>query len=248
MAPDSSRVMSSRLAMKRFSRSASSMHGARAAPRLAASSSVRRQLLQRAGRADDRGERRLQVVRDRGQQRRAQAVGLGRELGLVDILDKLDALDRERRLVGQRVEQPPLLGREQRTLACRCRCRRRRRAARPVRSGRKRRLAPGSVSAPRPAARSCSQAQLGGGEVGLVERVLGRIAGLDGDRAVFGQEQHDPHLEHRGDLEGGGPQHVVERAGAGELLAEQIEVLGRPGPGAGGDRLARARAPSGCWR
>ena len=69
-----------------------------------------------------------------------------------------------------------------------------------------------------------------GGEVGLVEHVLGRIAGLDRDRAVLGQQQDDAHLQHQGDLIGGRPQHVVERADAGELAAEGIERFGGPGP------------------
>ncbi len=42
-------------------------------------------------------------------------------------------------------------------------------------------------------------------EVGFVERVLRRIAGLDGDRAVLRQQQHDAHLQHQGDLIGASP-------------------------------------------
>ena len=64
--------------------------------------------------AEDRGERRLEIVRDRGEQRRAQAVGLDRALGAVHVLDQVDALDGERRLVGQRVEQTALVGGQQR--------------------------------------------------------------------------------------------------------------------------------------
>ena len=67
---------------------------------------------------------------------------------------------------------------------------------------------------------------VGGGEIGLVERVLRRVAGLDRDRAVLRQQQHHAHLQHQRDLVGGGPQHVVERAGAGELAAEGVERLG----------------------
>ena len=67
-----------------------------------------------AGRAEHRGERRLQIVRNRGEQRRAQPLGLGRALDPLHVLDELHALDRERALIHQRVEEPPLLGREQR--------------------------------------------------------------------------------------------------------------------------------------
>ena len=78
MAPDSSRVMSSRLAMKRLSRSASSTHGGeqlvaarRRQERCRSSRSVPAAPMIEASGV-------LQVVRDRGQQRRAQPVGLGR--------------------------------------------------------------------------------------------------------------------------------------------------------------------------
>ena len=196
-----------------------------------------RELLQRARRAHDRGERRLQIVRDRGQQRRAQPVGLGRELGPVDIGDKLDALDGDRRLVGQRIEQPLLLGRQQRTLLVVVETDDAdRRASGPQREieplGARQRVgaaAGGAVVLPGPARR---------GDVGIGQRVVGRIAGLDGDRAVFRQQQHHAQLEHGGDLEGGRPQHVVERAGAGQLLAEQIEIFRRAGALARGHRLA----------
>ena len=63
-----------------------------------------------------------------------------------------------------------------------------------------------------------------------LERVLRRIAGADRDRAVgVGQQQHDLHVEQRGDLVGGGPEHVVEGGGAGELAAEGVERLGGAG-------------------
>ena len=103
-------------------------------------------------------------------------------------------------------------------------------APRPVRIGRNRRLAPGSVSEPRPAESVVLPGPFRRREVGLVEHVLRRIAGLDGDRAVLRQEQHDAHLEHQRDLIGGCPQHVVERADRGELAAEGVEQFGRPRP------------------
>ena len=72
---------------------------------------VRRQA---GGRAEDRRQRRAQIVRDRGQQRRAQPVGLGHQPRAIHVLDQVDPLDRQRRLVGQRIEQPPLIGRQHR--------------------------------------------------------------------------------------------------------------------------------------
>ena len=221
--------------MKRFSRSASSW--------MVAASSSRRRLVEQvgvgpeaAGGAQDRGQRRAQVVRDRGQQRRAQPVRLRRPPGALDVLDQVDALDRERRLVAQRVQQPPLLRGQQRAgpvavdpdhadraaagphrqeQALRARQRVGAAAGRPV-------------VLPAPVRR---------GEVGLVQHVLRRIAGAHRDRAVLRQQQDDPDLEHRGDLVGRRPEQVVERADAGQLAAEEVEVLGHLGPLAGRDRL-----------
>jgi len=64
--------------------------------------------------AEDRGERRPQIVRDRGQERCAQPLGLRQHSGFVEPLGERDSLDRHRRLVAQRVEQPPLIRRQQR--------------------------------------------------------------------------------------------------------------------------------------
>ena len=76
IAPDSSLVMSSRLAMKRLSRSDSSRMVREQVGLGLRSSELARQILERAGGAEDRGERRLQIVRDGGEQRRAQPVRL----------------------------------------------------------------------------------------------------------------------------------------------------------------------------
>ena len=83
---------------------------------------------------------------------------------------------------------------------------------------------------------------VGGGEIGLVERVLRRIAGLDGDRAVLRQQQHDAHLQHQRGLVGGRPEHVVERADARELAAEGVERLGGARPADRGTAWVRTRA------
>ena len=73
-----------------------------------------RQAPKRACRPEHCRERRLEVVRDRGQQRRAQSIRLSRSLCPIQVFDKADALDGERRLIHQRIEQPPLIGRQQR--------------------------------------------------------------------------------------------------------------------------------------
>jgi hypothetical protein len=70
------------------------------------------EIAQRSGRSQHPGERRLQVMGDRCEQRRAQPLGLGGALNAIHLLDQLDPLDGERALVAQRVEQAPLIGRE----------------------------------------------------------------------------------------------------------------------------------------
>ena len=100
--------------MKRLSRSDSSMMVASSSAFSPVGELVR-EIAQRPADAEHRRERRLQVVRDRGQQRRAQPVGLDGALDAVHVLDQPDALDGERALIGQRVEQAPLVGRQQRS-------------------------------------------------------------------------------------------------------------------------------------
>src|SRR5215467_11986808 len=53
-------------------------------------------------------------MRDRREQGGSQPIGFDRALGAVDILHQIDALDRERALIDQGIEQTALIGREQR--------------------------------------------------------------------------------------------------------------------------------------
>ena len=100
-------------------------------------------------------------------------------------------------------------------------------APRPVRIGRNSHLAPGSASESAPGGPVLLPGPLGRGQIALLEPVLRRIARLDRDRRLLGKQQHHAHLQHGRDLVRGRPQHVVERAGAGELAAERIERLDR---------------------
>ena len=180
---------------------------------------------QGAGGAEHRGERRLQVVRDRGQQRGAQALGFGDPLDAIHLLHQPHAFDRQRALVEQGVEQAALVGRQQRSglvavdadHADGAAAGMHRQEQPPGAGQRVGAAAGGVVVFPGPAR---------GGEIGVVENVLRRIAGLDRDRVVFGQQQHDPHFQQQRGLIGGSPKHVVERSGAGQLAAERIEGLG----------------------
>ena len=122
-------------------------------------------------------------------------------------------------------------------------------APRPVRIGRNSRLAPGSVSAPRPAGAVLLPAPFRRGEIGVVQRVLGRIAGAHRDRARprAAAGRRAPSASARS---GSAVAHSRSSSvdDAGELAAELIELLGRPRALPRRDRLARARARSDCWR
>ena len=225
--------------MKRLSRSDSSMMVASRSAFSRIGQRVR-EIAQRAGRAEHGGERRLEIVRDRGQQRRAQPIRLDRAFRPVHVLDQMHALDGERALIDQGVEQAALVGREQRAGLVAVDADDADRAAAGAHGQeqafgarqRVRAAAGSAVVLPRP---------FRGREIRLVEHVLRRIAGLDGDRAVLRQQQHDPHLQHQRGLIGRRPQHVVERADAGQLAAERIEQFV---PRA----RARARPRPGCAR
>ena len=65
---------------------------------------------QRLGQADQRRERRAQVVRQRRQQRIAQPLGFHLHQRLLRDLDVVHALERDRGQRGEGVELPPLLG------------------------------------------------------------------------------------------------------------------------------------------
>src|SRR5262249_4988223 len=69
---------------------------------------------QAGDRADDRGQRRAQIMGDRGEQRGAQSFGLRQDARLVDVLRQLRALDGYGGLIRERVQQAPFVGREER--------------------------------------------------------------------------------------------------------------------------------------
>ena len=68
----------------------------------------------RSCRPEDCRERRPEVMRDRGQERRAQAIRFGGSFRPIQVFDQADALNGERRLVHQGIEQPPLVWGQQR--------------------------------------------------------------------------------------------------------------------------------------
>ena len=206
IAPDSSRVMSRRLATNRFKRSASSCK-VREQLFALGRAVLLREAAQARDRAEDRGERRPQIVRDRGQERGAQPLGLGQHAGLVEPLGERNALDRHRRLVAKRVEQPPLIRRQQRPSRITVDPDHADRAAagaqrqeQPLAAGQGVGAAPGrAIVLPGPA-RRC--------HIGVVELVLGRVArrNLEPVAVLYRHQQNRANIQHRRDLIGGRPQ------------------------------------------
>ncbi len=209
--------------MKRLRRSASSMTVPRSSTLLAG---VERsvEVPQRAGGPEYGGERRPEIVRDRGQQRLPQPVRFGQQLRPVEVLDEANPLDRQPALVGQRIEEPSPLGRQDRPRDIAVDADDADRAPARVHRQEEALGARQGVGAP---ARGpvVVEAPFGGPDVGLVELVLGRVAGRDRDAPRLRQEHHDPDLQHRRDLEHRRPQHVVEVAATRELAAEAVERL-----------------------
>ena len=173
IAPDSSRVMSRRLETNRFSRSASSCRVREQLFALGCAVFLREAAQARHG-ADDRGERRSQIVRDRGQQRRAQPLGLGQHAGLVEPLGERNALDRDRRLIAQArraaaarpasATVPACRGRSRSRRPGRCRCAAAGTAAcRPATCRRRARRGGCAPSVQRAAAISASSSRSSGG-------------------------------------------------------------------------------------
>ena len=187
--------------------------------------------------AQDRGQRRLQIMGDRGQQGRAQPVGLGQQPGTVEIMGERRALDGERRLIAERVEQAALIGREQGAFPLA------RQAHHPDgpaagADGQEQALGARQGVGAAPRLSIVLPAPFGRRQIRLVEGVLRRIAAAHGDRALLRQQDHHRHLQHEGDLIGGGPEQIVQGHRAAELAAEEIEILRRLRPLARGQRLA----------
>ena len=62
-----------------------------------------------ACRAENRSKGGAQIMRNGRKQRRAQAIGLRRQTGAVDVLGKIDSVDRKSRLIRQGVQKAGFL-------------------------------------------------------------------------------------------------------------------------------------------
>ena len=168
-------------------------------------------------------------MRNRREQSRAQLLRLHRLADALHVGDEIDAFDGNRSLIAQGIEQPALIGREDRALPVAVDAdhpdRAAARAHRQEQSPRARQGigAPtgGAIAFERPFRRR---------QIGLLEEVLGRVGPLDFETLGAGQQQHHAHFEHAGDLERHGPEHIVERADPRELLAERVKLVGRSRP------------------
>ena len=107
--------MSSKFAMNRLSRSPSSIMVVRRSSFACWSNRVINSA-QGSRRTKDCGEGRLEIMRDRGQQRRAQTVRFGCSFCPIQVFDETDALNGERRLMDQCIEQSSLIWRQKRPL------------------------------------------------------------------------------------------------------------------------------------
>ena len=133
----------------------------------------------------------------------------------------------KRGLVDQRVEQPPLVRRQQwtRLIAVDANDA----DGRPAGShGKKQPFAPGTCRPP-PRGTIVAASPFGRRHVRIGQDVFRRIARLHGGSASSGNSSTTRSLSMDGDLKGGGPQQVVERTDAGELATKGIKRLGRLG-------------------
>ena len=175
-------------------------------------------------------------MRDRGEQDRAQPLGLRQHPGLVDLLRQADALDRHCGLVEQRVEETAFVGGEQRPWSL------------PVEADdadaaeagpdrQEQAFAPGKRFGASTGRAVVGPAPVCCGEVGSIELVLRRVANPHFQPTLLLQEQHHVELQHRGDLKRRRPEQIIQAGDAGDLPAEGIERLGGAGPQPDRDRL-----------
>ena len=174
---------------------------------------------------EDGRQGRPQIVADGGQQGGPQALGLGQELGRIDVAGELDAVDGESGLIQERVEQAAFRRRQERPGQVLAEAGHAQLAAAGA-QGQEQARCPRKIVRAAAGGRVVAPAPFRRGEVVVVELVLGRVGGQHGELAVLGQQEHDLGLQHHRHLVGGGPKQVVDRRHAIELLGEGIEGRG----------------------
>jgi hypothetical protein len=127
------------------------------------------------GRSQNRCQGCSKIVRNRRQQGASQLFGFGGKAGRFDIRRKIDPFDGEGGLIGQRIQQAALIGREQRPGPVIVEPNHGHRAPAGV-HGQKQPLGAGQgIGAPARGA-VVLPAPFGRGEIGIAQHVLGRIA------------------------------------------------------------------------
>ena len=199
--------------------------------------SVFAEILQAGGGTDDRHERRAQIVRHGGEQRRAQLLGFGQQPRLFDVRREIGALDRDRDLI--RPAHPA--GAIDRGASGWARSLKRT-ASRPtvprrVFSGRNSQWRRAACRNASPQVLPFFHAHSAAPQSFCVELILRRIAGGDPADAWTGSGSSTSawELHRRRHVVDRRPQHIVQRGGRGDLAAELVEV-------------GRCAAPTGAWR
>ena len=180
-------------------------------------------------RAEDRGERRAEIVADRSEQRVADALGFGIGPRLVDLPRQGGPIDRRSRLLGQGVNEPALVGVERTTGASDLHPQRADRAS----PNRQRQEEPGGVAVIRTARSGRLPTPEGPGRGGAR-----RIAEPGVRRADGGDHQFAGRFQEDGALSPGDGAHL-RRRGVGhrfptdnrrQSAGERVEVLDGPLP------------------
>ncbi len=190
-------------------------------------------------RAQDGGQRRPQVVRQAGQQGRAQAFRFRRQPCVLDVGDEVGALYRDGGLIRQRAEQPAVLGRKRAVPSLDLD------AQHPDRS-------PAGLQGQEQPGRGRQRGGAASGGFGVrprpfrrrprlvVQPVFRRIARPDDKLAALRphlesrsrrlrQQDQRPAVDCRGNVVDDRPQHVVLVGRRRDLAAEAVQVGGAPG-------------------
>ena len=247
MAPDASRVMSSRLRTRRLSRWPLRGSSRRGHAR-AAAVERRLRLEERAGGPGDDRERRAKIVRDGAEKRAPEPLGLDLDLGLLRLLGEARALERRRNLVGEDVEQRALLGVGEAVRIVRRDAEHADVALRSPREASRARAPKEACRCPSPAGLSCDQTHSatprsfssGANELLACGDVLELARRrLSSKRATFASKTSWTCCD-------GDRRQVAGRAGGRELAAHAVEARGAPLAIRAPRRPGGGRGASGC--
>ena len=166
----------------------------------------------------------------------AQPFGFRVQAVAIDILREVHTFDGERGLIGQCVEQPALIRRQQRAGLFAIQpddadgaASRAHRQEQPFGAGQRIRAAPRR--------RAMFPHPFGGGEIGFIQHVFRRITGAHRNALAFRQQDHDAQLQHLRELERRRPEQIVQGEHACQLATEEKQIFRRLGAFARNDAL-----------